>query len=111
MIPRPRVWIGVSLSGMLLGMTALAWVLTATPSVQTWRLADGSTVAVEGITYGRQRRFIFGSRWQKLLLLFLPADVSKQFQRRFNCRVEADRRPGGNSVVVWTAFHKVARTR
>jgi hypothetical protein len=68
--------------GVLLAAGALAvvlaaglWAVAASNFEQVLRLPDGSTLALEAVTYGNVHPFVHGSRWQKRLYPLVPPAV------------------------------------
>jgi hypothetical protein len=98
------------LVGAAPALGALIWILMRGAPGQVWRLADGSTIAVEGFTYGKEHRFIHGNGWQKVALPLLPAEMKRDVMRRFGCRDWRLTSRGGETLVVWTFLRKATRT-
>lgn len=54
------------------------WLFLDRPAVVSRRLADGTTVTLLGVTYGRQHEILTGSIWQRLAWRLLPAKAARR---------------------------------
>ncbi|HTE20475.1 MAG TPA: hypothetical protein VK689_19080 [Armatimonadota bacterium] len=89
----PRLLILLSTLLLILALGAGVWLLLADPNAQRQRLADGTILKLEGVTYGRQHALSVGAPWQKLLSPVLPA--------RFQPRLVPGRTFGEDRIVCW----------
>jgi hypothetical protein len=69
---------------LALTCAGIVLLLLATLAVAPWqggrqevRLPNGSVLVLEGVTYGREHRVVFGGAWQRLLHPLVPPAVQK----------------------------------
>jgi hypothetical protein len=85
------------LAGVVALLAGAAWLFLGHPPPTSQRLADGSTVSLLGVTYGRKHLMVYGPFWQRAFARLLPENVSRRLGFQFLSHTTTN-----ESLMVWT---------
>ena len=85
------------LAGVAALLTGAAWLFLGHPPPTSQRLADGSTVSLLGVTYGRKHVMVYGPFWQHAFARLLPENVSRRLGFQFLSHTATN-----DTLMVWT---------
>jgi hypothetical protein len=106
----PHLIPGVPIA-VVLALVGVLCFASRRPPGRVYPLPDGSRLAVEGFTFGKEHRFVHGSGWERLALPMLAGEVKEELQRQSASRDMWFASRGGDTLAIWTFLQKVAPTR
>lgn len=101
---KQRLRFSLLLAAALLGVAAAVGVAIGR-SAPPVRLADGSLMTLEGVTYGTEHEAVLGPDWAKQVRTLVPAAMLPRFDRWSGCRTFPHRAEKANTLVFWS-YHR-----